>query len=73
MVAKSSTGQRRPAFRSRFNDEWQHQWEVLDDALRVSVEGLGSLGKKIAPAFIAMIDSKFATSPSSRYVERGAL
>jgi hypothetical protein len=54
-----------------FSDEWQHQWQVLDDALRVSVEGLGSLGKKIAPAFIAMIDSKFATSPASRYVEHG--
>jgi hypothetical protein len=54
-----------------FNDEWQHQWQVLDNALQVSVEGLGSLGKKIAPPFIAMIDSKFATSPASRYVERG--
>jgi hypothetical protein len=38
-----------------FTNEWQHQWAVLDNALRVSVEGLGSLGKKIAPAFIAMI------------------
>ena len=56
-----------------FSDEWQRQWQVLDDALRVFVEGLGSLGKKIAPAFIAMIDSKFATSPASRYVERGVL
>jgi hypothetical protein len=54
-----------------FSDEWQHQWQVLDDALRISVEGLGSLGKKIAPAFIAMIDSKFATSLAFRYVEHG--
>jgi hypothetical protein len=54
-----------------FTDEWRHEWEVLDDSLRVSVEGLGSLGKKIAPAFIAMIEQKFDTSPASRYVERG--
>jgi hypothetical protein len=55
-----------------FNDEWQHQWGVLDNALRISVEGLGSLGKKIAPAFIAMIGQKFANFPASRYIERGA-
>jgi hypothetical protein len=53
-----------------FNEHWQHQWEVLDDALRVSVEGLGSLGKKIAPAFMALIQHKFGTSPASRYIER---
>jgi hypothetical protein len=57
--------------RIHFSDEWQHQWQVLDDALRIFVEGLGSLGVKLAPAFIAMIDTKFATSPASRYVERG--
>lgn len=55
-----------------FNEEWQYQWEVLDNALRASVEGLGSLGKKIAPAFIAMIEQKFANAPTSRYIERGA-
>jgi hypothetical protein len=54
-----------------FTDEWQHEWEVLDNSLRVSVEGLGSLGKKIAPAFTAMIEQKFPASPASRYVERG--
>jgi hypothetical protein len=54
-----------------FNEHWQGEWIVLDDSLRSSVEGLGSLGKKIAPAFIAMIEAKFAASPASRYVERG--
>jgi hypothetical protein len=56
-----------------FDDAWRHQWEVLDEALRASVVGLGDLGKKIAPAFIDMIDEKFATSPDTRYAERGAL
>jgi hypothetical protein len=53
-----------------FTNEWQHQSEMLDNALRVSVEGLGSLGKKIAPAFIAMIEQKFATSPAPRVTSR---
>ena len=54
-----------------FTDEWRHDWEVPDNSLRISVEGLGSLGKKIAPAFVAMIEQKFAASPASRYIERG--
>jgi hypothetical protein len=54
-----------------FTEEWQHEWEVLDNSLRAFVEGLGNLGKKIAPAFIAMIAQKFSASPASRYVERG--
>jgi hypothetical protein len=29
-----------------FTDEWQHEWEVLDNSLRVSVKGLGSLGEE---------------------------
>jgi len=55
-----------------FNDDWQHQWGVLDNAFRVSVEGLGDLGKKIAPAFVALIDEKFTATPETRYVERCA-
>ena len=53
-----------------FDKSWQEKWTVLDESLRSTVEGLGDLGKKIAPAFIAMIDSKFGASPASRYVER---
>jgi hypothetical protein len=54
-----------------FNEQWEREWAVLDTSLRGSVEGLGNLGKQIAPAFIAMIDAKFVTSPASRYIERG--
>jgi hypothetical protein len=54
-----------------FDQSWREKWAVLDESLRVAIEGRGNLGKKIAPAFIAMIDSRFATSPASRYIERG--
>lgn len=53
-----------------FDHEWRTKWGVLDDSFRFSVEGLGNIGKKIAHAFITMIDAKFATSPATRYVER---
>jgi hypothetical protein len=33
------------------------------------VEGLGRLGKKIAPAMIELIDSKFAFTPELYYSE----
>jgi hypothetical protein len=54
-----------------FDRTWQEKWGVLDDSFRFTIEGLGKIGKRIAPAFISMIDRNFATSPTTRYVERG--
>jgi hypothetical protein len=53
-----------------FDEEWGKKWAILDESFRYSIEGLGKLGKKISFAFIALIENKFSSSPSTRYVER---
>jgi hypothetical protein len=55
----------------RFSSKWAEQWWVLDDSFRQTVESLGDLGKKIASAFIAMMDAKFGSSQDVRYTEPG--
>lgn len=46
-----------------FGDTWATKWRVLDDSFRVTSEGLGKMEKKIAWAFIALVDRKFDFSP----------
>lgn len=52
-----------------FGEEWESQWHLLDRSFRFSIEGLGLLGKQIAPAFFEFIDLKFPFDPKLRYFE----
>jgi hypothetical protein len=53
------------------NAEWTRKWKVLDDSFRQMLESLSNLGKKIADAFIEMMDSKFKFDPSLHYFDPG--
>lgn len=48
---------------------WEKNWKLLDDHFRWMVEGLGAIGKDIAPAFIEFIDAKFKFDASTYYSE----
>jgi hypothetical protein len=50
-----------------FGQEWHRKWDILDDSFRVYVGALARLGKKVADAVIALIDSKFDFSPGTTY------
>ena len=52
-----------------FGSDWEHKRQVLDDSFRFMVEGLGNLGKQIAPAFITMIDTRFFFNQPFYYFE----
>jgi hypothetical protein len=53
------------------NADWTRQWKVLDESFRQMIESLGKLGKKIADAFIEMMESKFKFDPSAHYSDPG--
>jgi hypothetical protein len=53
------------------NAEWTRKWKVLDESFRQIIESLGRLGKKIAEAFIEMMDSKFKFDPKTHYSDPG--
>lgn len=52
-----------------FGKDWQDKRLILDESFRYMVEGLGNLGKKLGPSFIAMIDSKFVFKQPFYYFE----
>lgn len=52
------------------NAEWDRKWMLLDGSFKMMIDGLGSLGKKIAPAFIEFVQSKFNFSPQIYYFEQ---
>ncbi len=43
------------------DEDWNKKWKLLDDSFKMMVDGLGGLGKKIAPA---ITDCKFRASKS---------
>lgn len=49
--------------------EWDKKWKLLDDSFKMMVDGLGGLGKKIAPAIVELVQSKFAFSTQTYYFE----
>jgi hypothetical protein len=51
------------------DEQWANNWRLLDDHFRWMVEGLGAIGKEIAPAFIEFIDAKFTFNVSTHYSE----
>jgi hypothetical protein len=54
-----------------FGSEWQHKRQVLDDSFRFMVEALGTLGKRLAPSFITMVDTNFLFREPFHYFEGG--
>lgn len=49
--------------------DWDNKWKLLDDSFQMMVDGLGGLGKKISPAIIELVHSKFALSAETYYSE----
>jgi hypothetical protein len=49
--------------------EWGRKWKLLDDSFKMMVDGLGGLGKKIAPAVVELVQTKFAFSTATYYAE----
>lgn len=49
--------------------EWDKKWKLLDDSFNMMVNSLGGLGKKIAPAIVELVQSKFAFSTETFYFE----
>ena len=49
------------------NAKWARKWKVLDESFRQMLEGLSNLGKKLADAFIEMMDSKFKSAPQDQH------
>jgi hypothetical protein len=49
--------------------DWDKKWKLLDDSFRMMVDGLGGLGKKIAPAMVELLNAKFAFTPDMYYFE----
>jgi hypothetical protein len=53
-----------------FGQEWADRWRILDESIRFQVDGnLVQLGKRIGPAFMELMDRKFAFDPAFAYVE----
>lgn len=51
-----------------FGDGWAKKWTVLDESFKAAVESLGTeLGKKIAPAIIELVETKFPFKPEYRF------
>jgi hypothetical protein len=51
------------------DETWAKNWKLLDDHFRWMVEGLGAIGKEIAPAYLEMIDAKFKFDALTYYTE----
>jgi hypothetical protein len=49
--------------------DWDKRWVLLDDSFKIMVDGLGGLGKKIAPAIVELMNAKFAFTPATYYFE----
>jgi hypothetical protein len=51
------------------NTEWDRKWKLLDDSFKMMVDGLGGLGKKVAPAVFELVQTKFSFSTQTYYFE----
>jgi hypothetical protein len=52
------------------DEDWNKKWKLLDDSFKMMVDGLGGLGKKIAPAITELIGAKFNFGPDLYYFEK---
>ncbi len=55
--------------KNAFGDEWKERQKILDDSFRVMEQGLSELGKRIADAFVCLMDEKFAFPEDFHYFE----
>lgn len=46
--------------RGAFGSDWHRKYAVLDNSFRYMVQGLSNMGKKIADAFMILVDQKFS-------------
>jgi hypothetical protein len=46
------------------DEEWARKWQVLDDSFKFMMDGFVALGKKIGPAFVEVISTKFNFDPT---------
>lgn len=48
---------------------WTEKWKLLDESFAFMVEGLTNMGKKIGPAFVELLGTKFKFDPKTFYSE----
>jgi hypothetical protein len=46
------------------DEEWARKWQVLDESFKFMMDGFVALGKKIGPAFVEVISTKFNFDPT---------
>lgn len=49
------------------NAEWAKKWQVLDESFKFMMDGFVALGKKIGPAFVEVISTKFNFDPQMTF------
>ena len=49
--------------------DWDKKWKLLYYLFKMMVDGLGGLGKKIAPAMVELVNTKFAFTTDMYYFE----
>lgn len=54
---------------SAFGDNWGKKYKILDESFRYAIQGLSKAGKRIADAFIFLVDSKFHFPETFHYFE----
>jgi hypothetical protein len=51
------------------NDIWSAEWKLLDESFRFMFEGFSELDKKIAPAYLEMLETKFKFDSTTNFSE----
>ena len=54
------------------DEAWDIKWKLLDNSFSMMVNGLGAMGKKIAPAIIELMGAKFDFGPATYFSEPAA-
>jgi hypothetical protein len=54
------------------DEAWDKKWKLLDDSFSMMVDGLGAMGKKIAPAITELMGAKFDFGPATYFSEPAA-
>lgn len=51
------------------SDDWIRQWDLLDESFRFMFDGFNELGKKIAPAYLEMLEAKLKFDSATYFCE----
>jgi hypothetical protein len=51
------------------SDDWDANWNLLDESFKFMFDGFNELGKKIAPAYYEMLQAKFKFGPDTHFTE----